>query len=78
MRDDSWWRGLWIYLSTPRWAASAYVLGGSETVFRISSSLASIFVFVFNDHSLRYSSGLFYGSFDDFYDCIDLSMIDFV
>ena len=65
-------------LSAPRWAASAYVLGGSEIVFRISSSLASIFVFVFNNHSLRYSSSLFYRGFDDFYDCIDLYMIDFV
>ena len=65
-------------LSAPRWIASAYVLGGSETVFRISSSLASIFVFIFNDHSLCYSCGLLYGGFDNFYDYIDLSEVDFV
>src|SRR5208337_2450686 len=30
-----------VGLSAALWAASVYVLGGSETVFRISSSLAS-------------------------------------
>ena len=67
-----------VGLSAALWAASAYVLGGSETVFPISSSLASIFVFIFNDHSLRYICGLLYGDFDGFYDCIGLSIIDFV
>ena len=60
------------------WAASAYVLGGSEIVFPISSSLASIFVLIFNDHSLRYICSLLHGGFDGFYDCVDLSIIDFV
>ena len=67
-----------VGLSAALWAASAYVLGGSETVFPISSSLASIFVFIFNDHSLRYICGLLYGDFDGFYDCIGLLIIDFV
>jgi len=67
-----------VGLSAALWAASVYVLGGSETVFRILSSLASIFVFVFNNYSLCYSCGLLYGGFDGFYNCVDLSVIDFV